>query len=57
MKRLLIHHNYKKDSMAVKARLLGLMEQRGFQAVDENPDVIRRHRRRWDHAQRRAGPS
>lgn len=40
MKRLLIHHNYKKDSMAVKARLLELMHQRGFQSVDDHPDVI-----------------
>ncbi len=40
MKRLLIHHNYKKDSMAVKGRLLELMHGRGFQAVDDHPDVI-----------------
>lgn len=40
MKRILIHHNYKKDSMAVKKKLLELMAKRGFQSVDENPDVI-----------------
>lgn len=40
MKRLLIHHNYKRDSMAVKAKLMHLMAQRGFQAVDEDPEVI-----------------
>lgn len=40
MKRLLIHHNYKRESMAVKAKLLALMAERGFVSVDENPDVI-----------------
>lgn len=40
MKRILIHHNYKKDSMAVKKKLLELMAQRGFLSVDENPEVI-----------------
>lgn len=40
MKRLLIHHNYKRESMAVKAKLMALMTERGFLSVDENPDVI-----------------
>ncbi len=40
MRRLLIHHNYKRESMAVKAKLLALMAERGFLAVDEDPDVI-----------------
>lgn len=40
MKRILIHHNYKKDSMAVKKKLLELMAKRDFVSVDENPDVI-----------------
>lgn len=40
MKRLLIHHNYKKDSMSVKAKLMTLMAERGFVSVDEDPDVI-----------------
>ncbi len=40
MKRILIHHNYKKDSMAVKRKLLELMAKRDFLSVDENPDVI-----------------
>ncbi len=40
MKRILIHHNYKKDSLAVKKKLLALMAQRGFQFVDSDPEVI-----------------
>lgn len=40
MRRILIHHNYKRESMAVKAKLLVLMAERGFQSVDEDPDVI-----------------
>jgi len=40
MKRILIHHNYKRESMAVKSRLMELMVQKGFIMVDEAPDLI-----------------
>lgn len=40
MKRILIHHNYKRDSMAVKAQLIEQMAEKGFENVDETPDLV-----------------
>lgn len=40
MKRILIHHNYKRESMETKKALIRLLKDNGFELVDTNPDLI-----------------
>ncbi len=40
MKKILIHHNYKKESLIAKKNLIDLMEKSDYEVVDENPDLI-----------------
>lgn len=40
MKRILIHHNYKKESIATKKTLIRLLKENGFELVDNKPDLI-----------------
>ncbi len=40
MKRILIHHNYKKESIETKKALIQLIKARGFELVDSSPDLI-----------------
>lgn len=40
MKRILIHHNYKKESLLTKKRLIDLINKSDYMVVDENPDLI-----------------
>lgn len=40
MKRILIHHNYKKESIETKKSLIRLLKENGFELVDNKPDLI-----------------
>jgi len=36
----MIHHNYKKESLAVKGKLIRALEEKGFEVVKENGDLV-----------------
>lgn len=40
MKRVLVHHNFKKESIKVKGKLLRSLSEANFEVVDENPDLV-----------------
>lgn len=40
MKKILIHHNYKRESLETKGNLIRLLNNNGYEVVDENPDLI-----------------
>ncbi len=40
MKRILIHHNRKKDTMRVKKKLMQLLQDKGYILSRQNPDLI-----------------
>lgn len=40
MKRILIHHNYRRESLETKGNLIRLLEKNNYEIVDDNPDLI-----------------
>lgn len=40
MKRVLVHHNFKKESIKVKGKLIRKLVEGGFDIVEENPDLV-----------------
>jgi len=40
MKKILIHHNYKKESLQAKKNLIKLLKEDDFEIVDSKPDLI-----------------
>jgi len=40
MKKIMIHHNYKKESLAVKGKLIRALEANGLEVVKENGELV-----------------